>query len=105
MAAIGLFFKICFISTLEGFVLYGQLNSRALGLKGFSGLLYLKVITTSIEVSINNPFPISSSLRKHEFKVVHDRTRLFAVLYGAEQYGIFSGRTRTRTAVRRTFSI
>ena len=37
--------------------------------------------------------------------VVHDRTRLFAVLYGAEQYGIFSGRTRTRTAVRRTFSI
>ena len=23
---------------LEGFVLYGQLNSRALGLKGFSGL-------------------------------------------------------------------
>ena len=38
MAAIGLFFKICFISMLEGFVLYGQLNSRALGLKGFSGL-------------------------------------------------------------------
>ena len=37
--------------------------------------------------------------------LVHDRTRLFAVLYGAEQYGIFSGRTRTRTAVRRTFSI
>ena len=41
MAAVGgksLFFKICFISMLEGFVLYGQLNSRALGLKGFSGL-------------------------------------------------------------------
>ena len=40
-----------------------------------------------------------------DFEVVYDRTRVFAVLYGAVQYGIFGGRTRTRTAIRRTFSI
>ena len=34
------------------------------------------------------------------FYLVYDRTRVFAV-----QYGIFSGCTHTRTAVRRTFSI
>ena len=37
--------------------------------------------------------------------VVYDRTRVFAVLYGAVQCGIFGGRTHTRTALHRTFSI
>ena len=38
-------------------------------------------------------------------KIVYDRTRDFSVLYGAVQYGIFSGCTCTHTAVRHTFSI
>ena len=37
--------------------------------------------------------------------ITYDCTRVFDVLYGAVEYGIFGGRTRTRTAVRRTFSI
>ena len=36
--------------------------------------------------------------------VVYDRTRVFVVLYGAVQYGIFGGRTHTQTTVRGTFS-
>ena len=42
-----------------------------------------------------------------EYIIVYDRTRVFAVLYmyGAVQYGISGDRTRTRTVVRRNFSI
>ena len=62
----------------------------------------LNVENSFSPLSVENLF---SPLVWKTCKLVHDRTRLFAVLYGAEQYGIFSGRTRTRTAVRRTFSI
>ena len=44
-------------------------------------------------------------VKRYALTLVYDHTRVFVVLYGAVQYGISCGRTRTRTAVRCTFYI